>query len=181
MIRTIAVASALVLSLAGLDIRSASGQDEGVKTIELSHNEDGATWDDVDGEASYRITGMIAYLPAPSCIAPLDIPGETIEISQEVPADTTSFQYPLPADRRLTWRKDSQLAVEALDANGNVIARNGFAMQGDQFCTDEEVAAELAAAGTGPGPAGTPWRLPVELAVLGAAAVAAGLALRKAA
>ncbi len=83
----------------------------------------------------------------------------------------------IPQDERLTFRKEGGFNIEALDGNGNALARDGFAFTADPVCTPEEIAA----AGTGPGAAdsviGRVWL--VTLLGLGVAGIAGGAMMRR--
>ena len=168
--RTLIASLAFAVSLAAGSAQHVIAQDPGVDKLNVEFPVQGlVTWTDYEGEAAYRVSGTVAYLPPPDCSPGRGaISSEGMAFSEELPANQTSFSLPSPSDRRLTWRKDLEVTVEALDADGNVVARNGYAMVADQFCTPEE----MAAAGTGGGQSsGTP------AAVAVAALLAAGTVL----
>jgi len=172
-----AILAATLLAAAGGTPYAAKAQD--LPTIRTSLEEDEQmVWDDVDGEVAYRVSGAVLYVVPPTCSRSGYVPGETVNFSEELPADTTSFRLPSPRDSRLTFRKDIyHFRVEALTAGGGVIALGGYDLQVDGICTPEE----LAAAGTGAGASATMWWLPSILAALGGLVLAGGLALRRAA
>lgn len=156
--------------------RAAAGDPDG-GPLKFRMGSDGIRWEDYHGEAAYRVYGYVLFLPPPSCGPNRLFSSERVEFDQELPANTTHFQPSPPKDERLTWGKDGSVTVEALDANGEVLVRDGSAWQADKFCTPEEIAA----AGSGPPVGGSlVWPLAAALlATTGAALVASGLTLRK--
>lgn len=114
------------------------------ESIELDWTLEGVDWVDNPDEHSYRIVGHVTYLEKFDCglIRPLQ---ESVQFDEILPADTMSYGFPTPNDPRLTWAKGGQFTLEALAADGTVIAMNGGAWTADGFCTPEEIAA----AGTG--------------------------------
>jgi len=140
------------------------------------------SWNDLAEEAGYRVHGTIEYLHFRSCVgASGESFHETVNVDKQLPADTASFALPAPAETRADSIKEIQITVEALDAGGAIIAANGFATTVDKFCSEAEIAAELAAAGGGPAGVTSRWRLPAALAAMGALLLSSGVALRKAA
>ena len=138
-----------ILAIAILHGEKVSGQEVG--TIEFESSTERADWVDLAEEDAYRIYGHVVYLGPPSCAFGRGALGsETRSFDQTLPAHTTSFILPGPNDQRLTWAKGGMVTLEALAVDGSRIALNGSAWEADQFCTpEEEIAAELAAAGTG--------------------------------
>lgn len=158
----------------------ANAQEVGTIEIDWTHQRVG--WVDLPGEASYRIAGGIGYLEPPSCAPTRNPPQESVEFDQALPANTTSFTFPGPGNSLLTWAKSGHFTLEALAADGSRLAINGAAWEADQFCSEEdELAAELAAAGTGFNPPQSPvaGAAMLGLLVFGLATVGAGVALRK--
>lgn len=134
------------------------------------------SWNDVEDASTYHIHGAIDYWPLPLCPRSRDIDNELVTFDEELPAGATSFDAPGPPRERMTF-KSFTFMIEALDAAGGVIARDGFTSQSDPFCSPPE----LAAAGTGPGLAGRD-ALPLisaALAAFGAIAIAGALLSRR--
>jgi hypothetical protein len=178
MLRAVLWLAALCTAYAGIQLSLAQEPDMNPR---LMPDTGTVRWDDVPNEAQYHVSGSVSYLPPPSCLRGREqIPGEGSEFDEVLPANNTSFALPTPRDTRLSWRKDVIFNVQALDGNGNVLAYDGFASQGDQFCTEEEIAAELAVLGGAPtgGSRGTAVLVAL-LAAAGVAAVAGGLTLRR--
>ena len=166
--RILGMGAIAALCLLGAEEAFAGDPDGGPLKFRMENGN--AIWQDYQGEAAYRVSVSISYLPPPSCLpGGLRIDAEKVEASQELTSDTTSFPLPRPTDLRLTWAKDMSITVEAIDANGKILATDGVASVADKFCTPEEIAAELAAAGTGPqgGSAGALLVGIVALGVLG--------------
>jgi len=172
-------------ALIAASVGAAIAADPEAGPMRITHVPDGVTWQDQPNEASYHVSGSINYWPAPSCGPDrLQIDGEKVSFDETLAADTTSFAFPTPSDARLTFTKDMQFSIEALNANGDVIAQDGFGFTADKFCTPEEIAAELAAAGSGGPLSGGSDRPIVGATLLGIAGIAAfgtaGLMRRKA-
>ncbi len=151
-------------------------------TIEIDWTHQRVDWVDFPGEASYRIAGGIGYLEPPSCAPGRNPPQESVAFDQTLPANTTSFTFPRPSNSLLTWAKGGHFTLEALAADGSLLAMNGAAWEADQFCSEEDkLAAELAAAGTGfePSPSAALGTAMLGLLLFSLATVGAGLALRK--
>lgn len=147
MIARMATVLALALILLGVARAShATAQNGPVGPLEPEMAADGVTWKDQDREVEHRIFGSVSYFPPASCASGADILSETVEFSEVLAANTTSFTFPLPENELLTWPKDVVVTVEAVDEDGVVFITDGFAFQADKFCTPEEIAA----AGTGP-------------------------------
>ena len=96
------------------------------------------TWKDQDGEAAYQVSGTISYKDLTCAPDPETIPGDILDFSEELPAETTSFQLPLPEHEGVSV-KDVSFSIEALDANGEVIDLDGFGLTVDGFCFPEEL------------------------------------------
>ncbi len=177
MIRYVLAGSLLVgLFLLGTD-RFLAGDPKG-GPLKLRFENGNVTWSDYQGEATYRVSVRISYLPPPTCgPGGLHIDGETVEAMEELPADTTSFSLPQRTDPRLTWPKEMSISVQAIDAAGGVLASDGFNSTADKFCTPEEIAA----AGTGFSSAqDLNGRLfAASLAALGTLCLAGGVGLRR--
>lgn len=122
-------------------------QEENGQLLRIIGHGETITWEDQNAEMGYRVSGTIRYWAPPSCFQTSDFPAELVTFSEELPADTTHFQLPRPQDKRLTYRKEMHVTIEAVGADASVLARNGFAFTSDPFidCTIEGIAA----AGTG--------------------------------
>jgi len=140
--------AACALASAGTEGVLAADPNKGPLKLDLSG--DSVSWEDQQKEASYHVSGSINYQPPASCgVERLRIDGERVSFDDSLPANTTSFSFPRPKDVRLTFKKDWQFAIEALGASNNVMVQDGSALVADLFCTDEEMAAQLAVAGSG--------------------------------
>ncbi len=124
----------LVFRLAGAEHAFANG---GPFEIERDIERRTITWKDQDSEAAYQVSGTVIYVDL-SC-APDPIPGEILDFSEELPADTTMFQLPPPGQDGGLSIKDLDFTIEALDANGEVIEQDGFALIVDGLCFAEEL------------------------------------------
>jgi hypothetical protein len=167
----------LAASLLLPSVSQQAGAEEGKGPLKLNLGGGGAvSWQDRQDEASYHVSGSVDYWPPTSCGPErLQVGGEHQTFDQLLPAGTTNFAFPPPNDARLTFRKDSVFSIEALDADGNIIVRDGFAFTADPFCTAEE----LAAAGSGPSsPGGANIAVLTPLLVVGIGGVAAGAIMR---
>lgn len=150
---------------------------------ELELDQRTTTWNDLSNEDSYRVSGHILYQEEASCGPDrLSLGSERIEFDEILPANTTFFGFPEPSDPRLTWAKDGVYTLEAFAADGSRIDIEGFAWIADQFCTPEDIAAELAAAGTGYSPPDSRVLMYAMAALLtfGVASLVAGAAARRA-
>ena len=138
-------------------------------------------WTDIDSESAYRVSGDIGYLHFPPCGRSEQAFSEHVVVDEMLPGNTTRFEFPPSQDLRADSIGSMQLKVEALDASGSVIAMNGFAFTADKFCTPEEIAAGLAAAGSGyPRSAPhRPWVALSSLAFFGGIALLGGAAMRR--
>ncbi len=168
---TLAIATAVVAWSVGEQATAAS-------PLQISLSAQGFTWQDQAGEASYHVSGSITYWAPMLCSAEGRVPpnDENVPFDATLPADTVSFIVPGPHDPSLTFRKQTLFNIEALDAGGNVIVRDGFASVADPFC----LADEIVAAGTGAGDSGSkalPWL--TALVAFGCASVAGGLLLKR--
>jgi hypothetical protein len=170
-----------IVALCLLSAEQAMAGDPNRGPLQLHWQGKTLAWTDTEGEASYHITVDLLYWPSASCIgAGPKIDSQRVQASETLAADTTTFAAP-PSDPRLTWIKESVVNLRALDDNGNVLATDGWAATADLVCTPEEIAAELAAAGTGPGASrgGLGLALLSVLLGLGAAGIAGGALMRR--
>ncbi len=168
-------ALSILMVLAGATASQTAAQEQ--LNIQVDMSQRIITWDDRPDEAAYHVTGTIQYLHFPACGTSERAYGEKVNIDQELPANTTSFRLPPPNDLRADSVKDYQIRIDALGSADEVLASGGRALTADQFCTPEEIAAGLAAAGTGPdaanSPVGRSWLIALfGLGVLGTAGVA---------
>lgn len=166
--------------LIALSTTAVVAQDKDIEygTLTVRHVDGLVTWQDRGDEASYHVYGRVAYL-APDPCAPLSLSLgiQGVRFDEKLLANTTSYTLPAVEDERLTLVKDAMFTIEALDESGNVVASDGFAQQGDPFCTVEE----LAAAGTGPSPSSrnTLALVSMALAAFGAIAIGGALLFRR--
>ncbi len=174
------MAALLALALLALGVpRSdhAAAQSGPVGPLDFEPADGGVTWRDQDREVEYRIFGLVTYSPPPSCTSGGDILSETVEFSEVLAANTTSYTFPLAENESLTWRKGFEVTLEAVNDDGLVFITDGFAVTADQFCTPDEIAA------AGNGPSGASWSpaVPALAALLafGSALVLGGLVLAR--
>lgn len=140
------------------------------------------TWIGVEGAEYYNIIGSVTYLHFGSCAPGLDPAiSDVTPLNETLSAPRGTYTLPPPGNPAADSIKDIQVTIEARDSAGEVLAQNGFAFTADKFCTDEDIAQELAAAGTGASPSASnlPRIVAAALAVLGAVALACGVAVRR--
>jgi len=83
-------------------------------------------WTDIEGAASYDISGNIHYWP--DCEAWLaGLAAITVPISATVPPASSPFTLPETTDPRFPRPKEGDISIRAKDAAGDVIARDGMA------------------------------------------------------
>jgi hypothetical protein len=129
---------ALLVALALLTVSTEVGQAQtptpARMDVTLDHDTRILSWQDVAGEASYRITGVVAYRASNACdLAQTPGPGvyEEVGISSDVPADTTSFTLPPPANASADTIQNIQVAIYALNSAGDTLASGAYGFIAD--------------------------------------------------
>ncbi len=128
----------LVLVIGGLSLGGVPETDANGGRFDLDSNLESrvVTWTDQGDEASYSVSGSIIYEGFSSCSNPGPGVGETVEFSEELAADTTSFVLPAPSDERANAIKDLTFSLKTLDSQGEVLDEDSFAVIVD-FCLGE--------------------------------------------
>ena len=133
------------------------------------------TWADYDGEVAYKASGSVEYLlPLPCDSGHLERILDTVEFSEHLPANTISFRLPPPTDERAQSVKGMAFLLEAIGADGEVLASGATA-----FIADGPICPEvISPAGSGPGQAssGSALLAIAALLALGAVSLFCGLA-----
>ncbi len=160
---------------------------ESEDNLEISHDLDArhVTWNQIEGAAYYEVSGFIAYLHFPSCVPGLDEAiSEGVTFQEQVGPDTNLFPFPPPQNPAADSIKDIELTIRAVAEDGRELDIDGFAFTADRFCSPDEIAAELAAAGTGLTASQSPLpALPIVglLALLGLGLLGSAMLMRRAA
>ncbi|MDZ4278227.1 MAG: hypothetical protein U1B78_03715 [Dehalococcoidia bacterium] len=149
--RSLLIAGALL----GLGIGGAAAQEETSDSLEVGFDEASGTiaWQDQESETGYRVSGHVLYTALPACEQPGPSTGnELVDFSEELPANTTSFELPAAQDPQRTFRAELQVTVEALTEDGSVLAQGGFNFIAETFCPATPTAVETAIPAETPAP-----------------------------
>lgn len=168
----IALGAVLLLAIA---TASAQEEDKG-GDLGLTSVDRGFTWTDQQNEAAYHVRGHIGYVSS-SCANRGDLPTVSLKFDERLPKDTTLFLLPVAGDPLFTKITGLEMSVSAVDASGEPIASSSMAATVEHGCSPEEIAA----AGSGPGPAGSDALAlaSMALAAFGAAAIGGALLSRR--
>jgi hypothetical protein len=118
---------ALVMSQIGM--QQGRAQEERLQPIP-NHGSRTVTWNDLTGEAAYRVSGTATYWPEVCDVGGPGEPGfvsEEVDFDQQLPADTTTYQWRSPQNQSLTFVKGVQITIDALGQDGAVLATDGVA------------------------------------------------------
>ncbi len=121
--------TAAAVALCALSFSAVSYTDAQAQSlqVEVDYENNTLSWQDAEGEVSYRVTGRVTYIPSNVCDLPTDlIFTEDVQVSSDLPVNTTTFVLPPATDPRADAVTFLDVTVEALDSTGEVLASGGY-------------------------------------------------------